>query len=855
MFYYDNGNSNSDHHGNRPIPTNHHHNKDKGSHVDGDPFQLYLQHSDPSSGSQSNAMQHQSTTDSSLYFPFNSNDAAQSFDSSYLNDPLLSLAGQEYDMHLARGLDEQEEQDRLAQDLDTHRDLSAYLGWNQPNQNAFFSQQQHQQQHLSLSPDNRQHEAEAAILNAFTALGQRDQQAILFSDPNFVRQQQLLQEQQRMMYMRQEEEDSGIANGMHETEGDADTSATMRSNLSAMLDETSSDGKADKDSNYNDINVTSSHQAPSLDSSFAAADRTRLSFSPATPAPEARIQQTWEQPTFNKMTKLQQKRSSGSAANARSKRTSSPIPIKGIMSHNSRPVSSSVPSEVDHQRRQNELQARFRVTYARKPGNQQTIQKPSGRSAAIATPSSFSGSSAAHVQPSTLGTSVPTFSTTSDFDNDFIMSSPQISLTPDPSLQGSASPSRKGQDTKGGGNNARSASKSPSTTNQTVNFPSRTMPIQIQRVQRASVPQPLDAEQHQRKLDEQLEKVNFDDITVSELKDMLRQRGKPATGKKAVLLQRLQDERELIRAVKSGKAHRHSQPPLSSMNKSSESGRPLSYQGSSPLTTHASVATLPQSPLLAGSPSSMPNSSMFLPPGSPGSVTHSLNRSIANMHIGSPPQHPRRYSPYATPGSPRMSSASPKLQPQSSAYSSSMPINAVSSSPGSLSNGSPLSSSFTSRARPSYHNTYGTNGRPKTYAPFTSSALATPDRDDDRDPFDDFAMGQTEDCIKQEDTMSMRAEPIKMEGVDTDPAGSSFLRNANISDTSFDFDIPDGFTREDVLAVLAGQGFGDPTVGLQSMEGSGYMSTDMGATADMMLFDHLENFNRYHESQQGNGSR
>ena len=75
------------------------------------------------------------------------------------------------------------------------------------------------------------------------------------------------------------------------------------------------------------------------------------------------------------------------------------------------------------------------------------------------------------------------------------------------------------------------------------------------------------------------------------------------------------------------------------------------------------------------------------------------------------------------------------------------------------------------------------------------------------------------------------------------------------TDNSFDFEIPDGFTREDVLAVLAGQGFADPTVGLQSMEGSGYMSTDTAATANMMLFDHLENFNRYHDSQQGSGSR
>ncbi|CAJ0761575.1 5089_t:CDS:2 [Entrophospora sp. SA101] len=56
---------------------------------------------------------------------------------------------------------------------------------------------------------------------------------------------------------------------------------------------------------------------------------------------------------------------------------------------------------------------------------------------------------------------------------------------------------------------------------------------------------PMSSEEYQRKLNEELEKVDFEDITVSELKEMLRQRGKPATGKKAVLMQRLQEEIEL----------------------------------------------------------------------------------------------------------------------------------------------------------------------------------------------------------------------------------------------------------------------------------------------------------------------
>lgn len=219
------------------------------------------------------------------------------------------------------------------------------------------------------------------------------------------------------------------------------------------------------------------------------------------------------------------------------------------------------------------------------------------------------------------------------------------------------------------------------------------MPIQIQRVHRANLSQPLDAEQHQKKLDDQLVKANFDDITVSELKEMLRQRGKPATGKKAVLLQRLLDERDMIKALRGGKiTHRHSQPPLSNTNNNNTSSntdndnnnnntstRPLSYQGTSPMISHNALS--PRSPLI-DSPSSVPNSSMFLS-SSPGS-TFSLNRSIANMHIGSPPmtsQQARRFTPYGTPGSPRIAPSSPKLPVQKQAYSSSMPTNYLSSSP------------------------------------------------------------------------------------------------------------------------------------------------------------------------------
>ncbi|POG76845.1 hypothetical protein GLOIN_2v850750 [Rhizophagus irregularis DAOM 181602=DAOM 197198] len=77
------------------------------------------------------------------------------------------------------------------------------------------------------------------------------------------------------------------------------------------------------------------------------------------------------------------------------------------------------------------------------------------------------------------------------------------------------------------------------------------LPIQIQRNPKHNHNSPsMSPEEYQRKLDEELEKVDFEDITVSELKEMLRQRGKPATGKKAVLMQRLQEEVEYVKAMK-----------------------------------------------------------------------------------------------------------------------------------------------------------------------------------------------------------------------------------------------------------------------------------------------------------------
>lgn len=81
----------------------------------------------------------------------------------------------------------------------------------------------------------------------------------------------------------------------------------------------------------------------------------------------------------------------------------------------------------------------------------------------------------------------------------------------------------------------------------------RSMPIQIPRSSKTS-PQPvaMSAQEQQKHLDEQLLKIDFDDITVAELKDMLRERKKATNGKKADLVQRLLDERRMVEMKNQG---------------------------------------------------------------------------------------------------------------------------------------------------------------------------------------------------------------------------------------------------------------------------------------------------------------
>lgn len=80
-----------------------------------------------------------------------------------------------------------------------------------------------------------------------------------------------------------------------------------------------------------------------------------------------------------------------------------------------------------------------------------------------------------------------------------------------------------------------------------------TRPVAIERVHKP-VPKPVtcDPVETQKKLEDQLIQLNFEDVTVAELKEMLRERGLPATGKKAVLTDRLRDARDLLVKKKSG---------------------------------------------------------------------------------------------------------------------------------------------------------------------------------------------------------------------------------------------------------------------------------------------------------------
>jgi len=108
-----------------------------------------------------------------------------------------------------------------------------------------------------------------------------------------------------------------------------------------------------------------------------------------------------------------------------------------------------------------------------------------------------------------------------------------------------------------------------------------------------------------------MERVDFEDVTVAELKEMLRQRGKHGGGKKADLIKRLQSEIDIIRANR--QARLSAQSPATSTT----SGPSAPSASASLKTVAAANGSLPQPPLA--------------------SPTHNLYKTLHGLHIGSPP--------------------------------------------------------------------------------------------------------------------------------------------------------------------------------------------------------------------------
>ncbi|KAI8141637.1 hypothetical protein BJV82DRAFT_580288 [Fennellomyces sp. T-0311] len=71
------------------------------------------------------------------------------------------------------------------------------------------------------------------------------------------------------------------------------------------------------------------------------------------------------------------------------------------------------------------------------------------------------------------------------------------------------------------------------------------VPIQIQRLHRNRIP-PATPEQLRQAMDKRLNSMNFNDVTVAELKQMLRHYGQSTTGRKVELIERLQQERDRL---------------------------------------------------------------------------------------------------------------------------------------------------------------------------------------------------------------------------------------------------------------------------------------------------------------------
>ncbi|GAB5592057.1 hypothetical protein Unana1_06957 [Umbelopsis nana] len=472
--------------------------------------------------------------------------------------------------------------------------------------------------------------------NVDQLLSSNQYQDILLSDPSFVQHQQTLQDHQRRMQeqiMAQEAQSVQYGDNNNGS-NQYSVSPPPVSNLSAMFSYNS--GSQPNPSPF------THHRSPSdSQETSTMKDQKRLS-QPV----QGGVRITFDTPDARK--DLAGRRGS---------------PSLSLGTFPNAPSSPSLTSSVDHQKRQGDFQARFKVNYARK--------------------ASLNSQQQAHMLQPSHGSlqDMPTFK------NPF----GSLPSTPAAATQETPNPIEEVNSER------RRSISLPANRLPIPGTPPPTMtkakPIPIGRVSRPQAANvSLDAEEHHRRLDEQLQKVNFDDITVSELKEMLRQRGKPATGKKATLIQRLMDERDMVNAVKNGVAIPNSHPS--------------SFNAGSPINS-----------------SSLPNSSPVV-----GSPFSQIQKSIAAMSIGSPPTsaHSRRFSPYGAPKSPRLGPAH--------------------GSPKQLSTSVPSPSHHPHR---SHHHTNSSqfvrhNQHASLYAPFVPSGLGTPDTEFETDPFDAAMAGADE---------------------------------------------------------------------------------------------------------------
>ncbi|KAI8855297.1 hypothetical protein BC829DRAFT_4613 [Chytridium lagenaria] len=164
---------------------------------------------------------------------------------------------------------------------------------------------------------------------------------------------------------------------------------------------------------------------------------------------------------------------------------------------------------------------------------------------------------------------------------------------------------------------------------------------------------PMTADELFRKLDGELEKINFDDITVSELKEHLRIRALPSSGKKALLVQRLQDEIKFIQKRRDGTLRPEEdprlplynhvlsihgiQPPLPPPGTTALAMAAAAVYGGAPFNPHLGAPMHLQNPHQQFIMMSAPPSSLVSPLHSP-----ALNMSQA-LPIGQQQQHAAAY--------------------------------------------------------------------------------------------------------------------------------------------------------------------------------------------------------------------